>query len=134
MKPEDLKKRIDLVAVKKMIDEYELATRSRKREKIYYRCVLYYYLRNHLKHYSLARISSFFGRDHATALNAIKLFKTLNEHLEMYPDFKQIIDDVNSKIFIYGNSDLTPLELRIVMTKSTSELLAIKKEIINRVN
>lgn len=129
-----LKKRINLDEVKRMIELYELNTSSRKREKLYYRCVLMYYLRTHLKHYSYEKVGKLFGRDHSTVLHSLRTFHELMENIIMYPDFKEILEDVNSQIFIYGDVDLTPLELRIAMTSTTSELIAIRNEILNRIN
>lgn len=58
--------------VKELIIQDELDTKSRKRDRIYKRSYLYAILRE--EGWNLTNIGSLFNRDHATVINALRIF------------------------------------------------------------
>lgn len=88
-----------LPAIVKLIDRYDLGTKSRKREKVYQRSYLMNELRNFM---SLKTIGDLFNRDHSTVIYCISVAKTYlgmkdrmfaDVILEIKSDFEMIMED-----------------------------------------
>lgn len=57
--------------IKEIIEEYDLASKSRDRDKVYHRAYFYSLLREEGWH--LSKIGRLFNRNHATVINALKI-------------------------------------------------------------
>lgn len=115
------------MTVTELIDELDLKSKSRKRELVYTRNILYKHLRN--KGMSLQAIGKKFNRDHATVLFGLNQY----ERLSGYEDFESLKESVCNKLEL--NQKLKPkaevsyLESRVLECKNLKELLALKDEI-----
>lgn len=115
------------MTVSELIDELDLKSKSRKRELVYTRNILYKHLRN--KGMSLTAIGKTFNRDHATVLFGLNQY----ERLSGYSDFEAIKESVCNKLEL--NQKLKPkaevsyLENRVLECKTLKDLIELKNEI-----
>lgn len=115
------------MTVLELIDELDLKSKSRKRELVYTRNILYKYLRN--KGMSLQAIGKTFNRDHATVLFGLNQY----ERLINYDDFKELQESVCNRLEL--NQKLKPkaevsyLENRVLECKTLKDLIELKNEI-----
>jgi len=70
----------------------DIRSKTKKRKVVYSRFIFYHLMRN--KNFSLQKIGSFLGKDHATVIHGLKQF----ENLIQYEDFKEQYDKVVFKI------------------------------------
>ena len=115
------------MTVSELIDELDLKSKSRKRELVYTRNILYKHLRN--KGMSLQAIGKTFNRDHATVLFGLNQY----ERLINYDDFKELQESVCNRLEL--NQKLKPkaevsyLENRVLECKTLKDLIELKNEI-----
>lgn len=115
------------MTVTELIDELDLKSKSRKRELVYTRNILYKHLRN--KGMSLKAIGKTFNRDHATVLFGLNQYETLIN----YDDFKELQESVCNRLEL--NQKLKPkaevsyLENRVLECKTLNDLIELKIEL-----
>lgn len=115
------------MTVTELIDELDLKSKSRKRELVYTRNILYKHLRN--KGMSLTAIGKQFNRDHATVLFGLNQY----ERLINYDDFKELQESVCNRLEL--NQKLKPkaevsyLENRVLECRTLKDLIELKNEI-----
>ena len=115
------------MTVTELIDELDLKSKSRKRELVYTRNILYKHLRN--KGMGLNAIGKMFNRDHATVLFGLNQY----ERLINYDDFKELQESVCNRLEL--NQKLKPkaevsyLENRVLECKTLKDLIELKNEI-----
>ena len=115
------------MTVTELIDELDLKSKSRKRELVYTRNILYKHLRN--KGMSLQAIGKTFNRDHATVLFGLNQYETLIN----YDDFKELQESVCNRLEL--NHKLKPkaevsyLENRVLECKTLNDLIELKIEL-----
>jgi hypothetical protein len=101
---------VDFEAVVRLIDEMDLKSKSRLREKVYGRFIVYKYLRNY--NLSLDRIGKFFNRDHSTVLHGLKQYELLSEYRYKHEDFDIVKNYICEKLGI---------STRLVLTQTLKE-------------
>lgn len=113
------------MTVTELINELDLKSKSRKRELVYTRNILYKHLRN--KGISLQAIGKMFNRDHATVLFGLNQY----DRLINYDDFKELQESVCNRLEL--NHKLKPkaevsyLENRVLECKTLKRLDRTKK-------
>ena len=112
--------------IKQIIQEYDLASKSRDRDKVYHRAYFYSLLREEGWH--LSKIGRLFNRNHAKVINALKIHdgyygkdKIYMRYIKQFDDiFKPAVDVPKESIF----DD-------IMNCHNTTELRLIKERIVS---
>lgn len=113
--------------IKELIEEFDLKSKSRKRETVYKR----YYLMNVLfvrSKMSLAKIGEMFGRDHSTVIHAIKehkrWFKTMDkEYLRAIHPLPDLVNETRELPEIYYFDCQTTEDSITITGKFTKQFL-----------
>lgn len=75
-----------------LIEQYDLASKSRDRDKVYKRAYCYSILREQGWH--LTKISKLFNRTHATVINALKIHDAYYKRDKVYMRYVSLCDDL----------------------------------------
>ncbi len=121
------------------IQKHGLNTSSRIREQVYKRAVISKFLQTH--GWTLSRIGRMFNRDHATIINALKVYDQCNS----YDDFKLL------EYFVYNDlikfvelekaehiekapdfTQLTPIEFQLIGANTLKDFRRIKEQVVNK--
>lgn len=119
------------MTVTELIDELDLKSKSRKRELVYTRCIIYKYLRN--KGFSLDMIGQMLNRAHCTILYGLNQYDILNENIKYYHDFAEIKENVLLKLGLTADltkkAELSNIEKRILDCKNYMDLVKVQQEL-----
>ena len=78
--------------IKEIIQEYDLASKSRDRDKVYHRAYFYSLLREEGWH--LSKIGRLFNRNHATIINALKIHDNYYGKDKIYMRYIKQFEDI----------------------------------------
>lgn len=78
--------------IKQIIQEYDLTSKSRDRDKVYHRAYFYSLLREEGWH--LAKIGRLFNRNHATIINALKVHDAYYGKDKIYMNYIKQFDEI----------------------------------------
>jgi len=119
---------VDFEAVIKLIEEMDLKSKCRLREKVYGRFILYKYLRNY--NLSLERIGKFFNRDHTTVLHGLKQYKLLSEFRFKHEDFDVVKSYICEKLGISNRLVLVQtLKERVLACEDFHQMRLLQEEL-----
>lgn len=109
--------------IKQIIEEYDLASKSRDRDKVYHRAYFYSLLREEGWH--LSKIGRLFKRNHATVINALKIHdgyygkdKIYMTYIKQFDAiFKPIVEVAKDSIFDDVMNCHNTTQLRLIKEK-----------------
>lgn len=120
---------IDMPLIEKIIKEFGLDTTKRRRDLVYKRSCVAYFLRE--RDMPLEFIGKLLKRNHATIIYYLRTYK-INK---TYADFKFYVGEIETHL---AGASLVPrkyteLETRIIECKLYADYIEIRKEILSRV-
>ena len=71
--------------IEQLIEQYDLASKSRERDKVYFRSYIYWLLRE--DGWIMSDIGNLFNRDHATVINGLKVHEAYYKKDKVYMRF-----------------------------------------------
>ena len=111
--------------IKEIIQEYDLASKSRDRDKVYHRAYFYSLLREQGWH--LSKIGRLFNRNHATIINALKIHDNYYGKDKIYMRYiKQFEDIFRASVDVPKESIFDD----IMNCHNTTQLRLIKEKIV----
>lgn len=112
--------------IKQIIQEYDLASKSRDRDKVYHRAYFYSLLREEGWH--LSKIGRLFNRNHATIINALKIHDNYYGKDKIYMRYiKQFEDIFRQSVEVHKDTIFQD----IMNCHNTTELRLIKDKIVS---
>ena len=75
-----------------LIEQYDLASKSRERDKVYFRSYIYWLLRE--DGWIMSDIGNLFNRDHATVINGLKVHESYYKKDKVYMRFVRKLDEI----------------------------------------
>jgi hypothetical protein len=119
---------LDFESVVKLIEEMDLKSKCRLRERVYGRFILYKYLRNY--NLSLDRIGKFFNRDHSTVLHGLKQYELLSEYRYKHEDFDIVKNYICEKLGISNRLVLVQtLKERVLACEDFYQMRLLQEEL-----
>jgi hypothetical protein len=118
---------LEIEKIKELIQRDNLGTKDRYRDLIYKRSYLYAILRDEGWH--LARIGKLFNRNHATVINALKIYDQFYGHDKLYDRTIRHYMNELGKEMIKINEDKSTIFQDIINCYNTTELKMIKERI-----
>lgn len=119
------------MTVEQLIDELDLTSKSRKRELVYTRLVLFQYLRT--QKMTMYAIGNIFKKDHSTVVYGLKQYELLDKNKKHYPDFARIKEDVLIQLGLTPKlkpkAEVSYLEKKILECKTYLDLRNIQEEL-----
>ena len=119
------------MTVEQLINELDLTSKSRKRELVYTRLVLFQYLRT--QKMTMYAIGNIFNKDHSTVVYGLKQYELLDKNKKHYPDFARIKEDVLIQLGLTPKlkpkAEVSYLERKVLDCKNYMDLKALQKEL-----
>jgi hypothetical protein len=119
------------MTLEELINELDLTSKSRKREIVYTRLVLFQYLRT--QKLTMYAIGNIFKKDHSTVIYGLKQYEMLDKNKKHYPDFARIKDDVLTKLGLTAKlqpkAEVSYLERKVLECKTYLDLRNIQEEL-----
>jgi hypothetical protein len=119
------------MTLEELINELDLTSKSRKREIVYTRLVLFQYLRT--QKLTMYAIGNIFKKDHSTVVYGLKQYEMLDKNKKHYPDFARIKDDVLTKLGLtpklQPKAEVSYLERKVLECKTYLDLRNIQQEL-----
>lgn len=119
------------MTVEQLIDELDLTSKSRKRELVYTRLVLFQYLRT--QKMTMYAIGNIFNKDHSTVVYGLKQYELLDKNKKHYPDFARIKEDVLIQLGLTPKlkpkAEVSYLERKVLDCKNYMDLKAMQEEL-----
>jgi hypothetical protein len=78
--------------IEQLIEQYDLASKSRERDKVYFRSYIYWLLRE--DGWIMSDIGNLFNRDHATVINGLKVHEAYYKKDKVYMRFVRKLDEI----------------------------------------
>ena len=128
-----MKAQIDIEKAISIIKESGICEITRKRDMVYKRVYAAVFLRNNTP-FSLMTIGSYIGgKDHATVLHYLKLYKDFKNDELFLLYTKEISDQLNT-CFVHGdrNQPLSWLEYAVINCSSVKDLRKIQLKVLDR--
>lgn len=112
--------------IKQLIQEYDLATKSRDMDKVYHRAYFYSLLRD--EGWNLSRIGRLFNRNHATIINALKVHDSYYKKDKVYMRYIKKFDEIfRPSIEVQKDSIFDD----VMNCHNTTQLRLIKEKIVS---
>ena len=85
----------DIISTINTALEVDIRSKTRKRKVVYSRFIFFHLMRN--KNFSLEKIGSFLGKDHATVIHGLKQFDNLIEYEDFKEQYYKVINELKEK-------------------------------------
>jgi hypothetical protein len=119
------------MTLEELINELDLTSKSRKREIVYTRLVLFQYLRT--QKLTMYAIGDIFKKDHSTVVYGLKQYEMLDKNKKHYPDFARIKEDVLIQLGLtpklQPKAEVSYLEKKVLECKTYLDLRNIQEEL-----
>jgi hypothetical protein len=119
------------MTLEELINELDLTSKSRKREIVYTRLVLFQYLRT--QKLTMYAIGDIFKKDHSTVVYGLKQYEMLDKNKKHYPDFARIKEDVLMQLGLtpklQPKAEVSYLERKVLECKTYLDLRNIQEEL-----
>ena len=119
------------MTLEELINELDLTSKSRKREIVYTRLVLFQYLRT--QKLTMYAIGDIFKKDHSTVVYGLKQYEMLDKNKKHYPDFARIKEDVLMQLGLtpklQPKAEVSYLEKKVLECKTYLDLRNIQEEL-----
>jgi hypothetical protein len=119
------------MTLEELINELDLTSKSRKREIVYTRLVLFQYLRT--QKLTMYAIGNIFKKDHSTVVYGLKQYEMLDKNKKHYPDFARIKEDVLMQLGLtpklQPKAEVSYLEKKVLECKTYLDLRNIQEEL-----
>jgi hypothetical protein len=119
------------MTLEELINELDLTSKSRKREIVYTRLVLFQYLRT--QKLTMYAIGDIFKKDHSTVVYGLKQYEMLDKNKKHYPDFARIKEDVLMQLGLtpklQPKAEVSYLERKVLECKTYLDLRNIQQEL-----
>jgi hypothetical protein len=119
------------MTLEELINELDLTSKSRKREIVYTRLVLFQYLRT--QKLTMYAIGNIFKKDHSTVIYGLKQYEMLDKNKKHYPDFARIKEDVLMQLGLtpklQPKAEVSYLERKVLECKTYLDLRNIQEEL-----
>jgi hypothetical protein len=119
------------MTLEELINELDLTSKSRKREIVYTRLVLFQYLRT--QKLTMYAIGNIFKKDHSTVVYGLKQYEMLDKNKKHYPDFARIKEDVLTQLGLtpklQPKAEVSYLERKVLECKTYLDLRNIQEEL-----
>ena len=119
------------MTLEELINELDLTSKSRKREIVYTRLVLFQYLRT--QKLTMYAIGNIFKKDHSTVVYGLKQYEMLDKNKKHYPDFARIKEDVLIQLGLtpklQPKAEVSYLERKVLECKTYLDLRNIQEEL-----
>ena len=111
-----------------LIDQYDLASKSRERDKVYFRSYIYWLLRE--DGWIMSDIGNLFNRDHATVINGLKVHEAYYKKDKVYMRFVRKLDEIFNPSIDEIMIAKDTIFHDIMNCHNTTELRLIKEKIV----
>lgn len=115
--------------INKLIQEYDLASKSHKRDKVYLRSYLYSILRE--DGWIMTDIGKLFNRDHATVINGLKIYEAYYKKDKVYMRFVRKLEEIFNPTIDDIMVGKDTIFHDIMNCHNTTELRLIKEKIVS---
>jgi hypothetical protein len=115
--------------IEQLIEQYDLASKSRERDKVYFRSYIYWLLRE--DGWIMSDIGSLFNRDHATVINGLKVHEAYYKKDKVYMRFVRKLDEIFNPSIDEIMMAKDTIFHDIMNCHNTTELRLIKEKIVS---
>jgi len=112
-----------------IIEQYDLASKSRERDKVYFRSYIYWLLRE--DGWIMSDIGNLFNRDHATVINGLKVHEAYYKKDKVYMRFVRKLDEIFNPSIDEIMIAKDTIFHDIMNCHNTTELRLIKEKIVS---
>ena len=114
--------------IQQLIEQYDLASKSRERDKVYFRSYIYWLLRE--DGWIMSDIGDLFNRDHATVINGLKVHEAYYKKDKVYMRFVRKLDEIFNPTIDEIMIAKDTVFHDIMNCHNTTELRLIKEKIV----
>ena len=114
--------------IEQLIEQYDLASKSRERDKVYFRSYIYWLLRE--DGWIMSDIGNLFNRDHATVINGLKVHEAYYKKDKVYMRFVRKLDEIFNPTIDEIMIAKDTIFHDIMNCHNTTELRLIKEKIV----
>ena len=114
--------------IEQLIEQYDLASKSRERDKVYFRSYIYWLLRE--DGWIMSDIGNLFNRDHATVINGLKVHEAYYKKDKVYMRFVRKLDEIFNPSIDEIMIAKDTIFHDIMNCHNTTELRLIKEKIV----
>ena len=115
--------------IEQLIEQYDLASKSRERDKVYFRSYIYWLLRE--DGWIMSDIGNLFNRDHATVINGLKVHEAYYKKDKVYMRFVKKLDEIFNPTIDEIMVAKDTIFHDIMNCHNTTELRLIKEKIVS---
>ncbi len=115
--------------IEQLIEQYDLASKSRERDKVYFRSYIYWLLRE--DGWTMSDIGDLFNRDHATVINGLKVHEAYYKKDKVYMRFVRKLDEIFNPSIDDIMMAKDTIFHDIMNCHNTTELRMIKEKIVS---
>ena len=115
--------------IEQLIEQYDLASKSRERDKVYFRSYIYWLLRE--DGWIMSDIGNLFNRDHATVINGLKVHEAYYKKDKVYMRFVRKLDEIFNPSIDEIMMAKDTIFHDIMNCHNTTELRLIKEKIVS---
>ena len=115
--------------IEQLIEQYDLASKSRERDKVYFRSYIYWLLRE--DGWIMSDIGDLFNRDHATVINGLKVHEAYYKKDKVYMRFVRKLDEIFNPSIDEIMMAKDTIFHDIMNCHNTTELRLIKEKIVS---
>lgn len=115
--------------IEQLIEQYDLASKSRERDKVYFRSYIYWLLRE--DGWIMSDIGNLFNRDHATVINGLKVHEAYYKKDKVYMRFVRKLDEIFNPTIDEIMMAKDTIFHDIMNCHNTTELRLIKEKIVS---
>ncbi|CAB4162076.1 Chromosomal replication initiator, DnaA C-terminal [uncultured Caudovirales phage] len=115
--------------IEQLIEQYDLASKSRERDKVYFRSYIYWLLRE--DGWIMSDIGNLFNRDHATVINGLKVHEAYYKKDKVYMRFVRKLDEIFNPTIDEIMITKDTIFHDIMNCHNTTELRLIKEKIVS---
>lgn len=115
--------------IEQLIEQYDLASKSRERDKVYFRSYIYWLLRE--DGWIMSDIGDLFNRDHATVINGLKVHEAYYKKDKVYMRFVKKLDEIFNPSIDEIMVAKDTIFHDIMNCHNTTELRLIKEKIVS---
>jgi len=115
--------------IEQLIEQYDLASKSRERDKVYFRSYIYWLLRE--DGWTMSDIGDLFNRDHATVINGLKVHEAYYKKDKVYMRFVRKLDEIFNPSIDEIMMAKDTIFHDIMNCHNTTELRLIKEKIVS---
>lgn len=115
--------------IEHLIEQYDLASKSRERDKVYFRSYIYWLLRE--DGWIMSDIGNLFNRDHATVINGLKVHEAYYKKDKVYMRFVRKLDEIFKPSVDEIMESKDTIFQDIMNCHNTTQLRLIKEKIVS---